>query len=204
LRYDPQSRGATLFEAFYQKLLERVFGERLFGLDIWKAFLTKTNLLGVYFQIFDEALLGSDESWFGPAGREAVFRQVLEEVLAIPPHDIKPWGRQRQITMHNLFFRGKLPNAVSQLFGIDYGPVALPGGRATIVQGQIFETHGRQTTFAPSYRAVSDLGTNEVHTALAGGPSGQILSGLYKTDISRWLRLEYKTLPMAIDRDPPR
>jgi len=197
LRYEPQSRGATLFEAFYHKLLHKVFGEGLLGPETWAALSGTTSLLGIYFQVFDEALLGTDESWFGSAGREAVFRQVLEDVLAIPEEQIEPWGRQREITMHNLFFGGKLPKIVSRLLGVDHGPITLPGGRATIIQGQIFWAHGRQTTFAPSYRSVSDLGTNEVHTALAGGPSGRILSGLYKADIDRWLQVEYKTIEIA-------
>jgi penicillin amidase len=119
-------------------------------------------------------------------------------VLSVPGDSVRPWGQQRQITMKNLFFGGKLPGLVSRLLGVDHGPIAVAGGRATIVQGQIFQTHGRQTTFAPSYRAVTDMGINEVHTILAGGPSGNflsgLLSGLYKTDIARWLNCEYKTI----------
>ena len=198
LRYDVQSRGAALFEAFYHALLREVFGRGLFGPDVWDAVVSTTNLLGSYFHVFDEALLADDEQWFGGRGRAAVFRQVLEHVLAVPGDSVRPWGEQRQVTMRNLFFGGKLPGLVSRLLGLDHGPIAVAGGRATIVQGQIFQTHGRQTTFAPSYRAVTDMGADEMHTVLAGGPSGNFLSGLfsglYKTDIARWLNCEYKTI----------
>jgi len=194
LCYDVKSRGATLFEAFYQALLQEVFGAGLFGLETWKAIVSTTNLLGAYFQIFDEALLASDESWFGERRRDAVFKTLLTEVLSIPEEKVAPWGAERQVVMHNLFFRGKLPRFISRLFGVDYGPFPLPGGRATIAQGQLFDTHGRHTTFAPSYRSVCDLGTDDMHTALAGGPSGRILSGLYTSDVARWLTFEYKTL----------
>jgi penicillin amidase len=194
LCYDIHSRGATLFEAFYQALLKEVFGKGLFGLETWQALVSTTNLLGAYFQVFDEALLSGDESWYGGRGRDALFQPLLTEVVAVPAETVRPWGEQRQVTMRNLFFGGKLPGLVNRLFGVDYGPFPLPGGRATIVQGQIFSTHGRNTTFAPSYRSVSDLGTDEVHTALAGGPSGRILSGLYTNDIARWLGFKYKTL----------
>jgi penicillin amidase len=194
LRYDPQSRGATLFEEFYQRLRADVFGKGLFGPQTWQPLVSTTNLLGTYFQVFDEALLSEDESWFGGRGRDAVFKALLAEVLAVPVSQIAPWGRQRQTTMRNIFFGGKLPGFVIRLFGVDYGPLALPGGRATIVQGQIFQAHGRLTCFAPSYRSVSDMGTDEVHTCLAGGPSGRILSGYYTTDIARWLGLGYKML----------
>jgi penicillin amidase len=194
LRYNVESRGASLFEAFYHALLRDVFGNGLFGLAVWDAMLSTTNLLGVYFQVFDEALLGPDDQWFAGRGRAAVFRHVLEDVLAVLEHGVRPWGEQRQIMMRNVFFGAKLPAFVSRLFGIDHGPIALAGGRATLVQGQIFQTHGRQTTFAPSYRSVTDMGTDEVHTALAGGPSGGFLSRHYKTDIARWLSFEYKTI----------
>jgi penicillin amidase len=194
LRYDTKSRGATLFEACYQRLLTEVFGKGLFGLETWQALLSTTNLMGTYFQVFDEALLTGDDSWFGTRGREAVFKAILAEMLAVPAGDVEPWGEQRQVTMQNLFFGGKLPRVASRLLGVDYGPFALSGGRATLVQGQIFKAHGRLTSFAPSYRSVSDMGSDEVHTCLAGGPSGRILSGLYTSDVARWLGFGYKTL----------
>lgn len=194
LRYDVESRGAALFEAFYHALLREVFGKGLFGLEVWDALVATTNLLGAYFQVFDEALLFGDEQWFAGRGRAAVFCQVLEDVLAVPGQSVRPWGEQRQITMRNLFFGGKLPEFVSRLLGVDHGPIALAGGRATLVQGQIFQTHGRQTTFSPSYRSVTDMGIDELHTVLAGGPSGRIFSGHYKTDIAHWIDFEYKTI----------
>jgi len=197
LRYDTRSRGATLFEALYRALLREVFGRGLFGLATWEAFVSSTNLVGVYFQVFDEALLGTDEIWFGGQHRCELFRRVAEQSLAMPVESVEPWGHERKVMMHNLFFGGKLPPLIGRLAGADYGPIELAGGRATIVQGQIFLTHGRLTSFAPSYRSVTDLGVDQVHTVLAGGPSGRMLSGLYTTDIKRWLNFEYKTLNCA-------
>ncbi len=194
LCYDRASRGATLFEAFYQTLLRKVFGEGLFGLAIWDAVVSSTNLLGAYFQVFDEALLGQDESWFPECGRNEVFRAVLEDVLSIPFDNVLPWGEMRHVMLRNILLGGKLPAFVSRILGVDYGPISVPGGRATICQGQIFRTHGRLTTFAPSYRSVTDLGRDEVFTSLAGGPSGRIFSGLYTTDLARWMKFDYKTL----------
>ena len=194
LCYDTASRGATLFEAVYQSLLRKVFGEGLFGLTIWDAVVSSTNLLGAYFQIFDEALLGEDESWFGARGRNELFRSVVDEALSTPLESVQPWGLTRRVIMKNLLLGGKLPAPVSRLLGVDHGPISIPGGRATICQGQIFRTHGRLTTFAPSCRTVTDLGSDEVHTVLAGGPSGRFFSSLYTIDLARWINFEYKTL----------
>jgi len=203
LRYDSRSHGATLFEAFYQKLLRRVFGAGLIGLEVWDLFARNTNLLGAYFQFFDEALLSDDDAWYAGRNRDDVFRELLEDVLAQPVEAIKRWGEQRRVLMQNIFFGGNLPRPISRLLRVDYGPIELPGGRGTIVQGQVFRTHGRLTSFAPSYRSVTDLGRDELHTVLAGGPSGTILSRLYTTDIHRWLNFEYKVLDCGDEATGP-
>jgi len=78
--------------------------------------------------------------------------------------------------------------------GFDYGPVALRGGRATIHQGQIYRSGGRQTSFAPSYRLVTELSEAAAHTCLAGGPSDRRFSRWYTSDLPRWRRYEYKRL----------
>ena len=100
--------------------------------------------------------------------------------------------------LHNILFAGKGPRLLVRLLGVDRGPISLQGNRATIVQGAIYRSHGRLTTFAPSYRYIADLHTDEAHTALAGGPSGRILSKWYAADLSRWLRWQYKTLSAGL------
>ena len=52
----------------------------------------------------------------------------------------------------------------------------------------------RETTFAPSYHLVTDLGTNEAWTNLPGGPSESWLSRWYKIDVPLWLEGRYKRL----------
>jgi len=125
-----------------------------------------------------------------------VLRQILGEVLThLDPYHVMPWGRRRQVTMHNIFFDGKLP----RILGFDHGPISLPGNRATVVQGGLFTAHGRTTTFAPSWRYITDMGANTVETVLAGGPSGSRFSKWYKTDVKRWLKGEYKRIDLGGD-----
>jgi penicillin amidase len=191
LRYETTSRGATLFEEVYQALLVEVFGKGLFGTDVWKVLTSSTAVIADYYHLFDNVLLGSDSTWFGDEGRDALFSRVLHEVLdEVDPAAIIPWGRRHQMMMTNIFFDGALPG----LLGFDHGPVELPGNRSTVVQGGIFTSHDRQTTFTPSWRFVTDLSEDRAQTALAGGPSGRRFSRWYKTDIGRWLRGEYKEL----------
>ncbi len=189
--YDVESRGATLFEAVYHEVLARVFGERLFGPDVWQALVDETAIIADYYHLFDAVLFGDDEFWWGDRGREAELREVFDDVLTDVDHfNLMPWGQRRGVDMVNIFFDGKLP----RFLGFDHGPIALPGCRATVVQGGLFTAHGRTTTFAPSWRFITDMGTDTVHTALAGGPSGRRFSKWYKTDIERWIAGSYKTI----------
>jgi penicillin amidase len=186
-RYDAASRGATAFERFYEGVLREVFGKGLFGEEAWDAIAGTSGIVVDFYHLFDAVLLGEDETWFGEEGRDALFRRVLAEVLIEP---VPTWGEVRQVTMTNLFFGGRLP----RFLGFDHGPFPLEGNRATVVQGAIYTAHGRTTTFTPSYRYLTDLGTDEAHTVLAGGPSDRRWSQWYRTDIERWLRYQYKTL----------
>ncbi len=191
-RYLKESRAACLFEEIYSHLLREVFGQGLFGAEAWRDEIAETGILVDYYHFFDRALLGDDPSWFGTLGREALLRMIIERVLSrFPsPDSVPTWGSKRQIMMTHLFFRGKLP----QFLGFDYGPIILEGNRATIVHGAIYKSMGRTTTFAPSYRFVTDLAETQAHTVLAGGPSDRRFSKWYTTDVSRWLNYEYKVL----------
>ena len=92
--------------------------------------------------------------------------------------------------MRHLLFGGKLP----PFLGFDRGPFPVVGGRATVVQGQVLNLAGRESSFCPSWRFVADLATDAAETALAGGPSDRRFSRWYATDVARWLAFERKTL----------
>jgi penicillin amidase len=190
-RYDPASRGATLFEEVYSTLLRRVFGEGLFGVEVWDALGEHTTILTDYYHLFDDALLSSDTSWWGPAGRETVLREVLEGALGrLDPRKVEPWGRRQRIIMENIFFGGRLP----RWLGFDRGPIPLPGNRATIVQGAAFTIHGHRSSFAPSWRFIADMGSKGAATCLSGGPSGTRFSRFYASEVDAWLSGKYKRL----------
>jgi len=195
LCYNADSRGATLFEAFYAEVLREVFGTQLFGADLWDALMGETALITTYFHLFDRILLDeNDEQWFGEEGRTQLFAQVAREVTSAPLEDVKTWGQERQVIMSNIMLDGALPQTLARWLGIHRGPIVLQGCRATVVQGAIYRSHGRLSTFVPSYRFVTDLGADESQTALAGGPSGRVWSKWYATDVERWLDFGYKTL----------
>jgi penicillin amidase len=191
LRYDRGSRAATLFEEVYLALLRKVFGEGLFGIAAWDEMVSSTTVFADYYHLFDAVLLDGDPSWFGNQGREALYAEVLHEVLGRDDVDSVPtWGEHRQMMMRHILFGGKLP----AWLGFDHGPIALEGNRSTVVQGQVFTAYGRSTTFGVSWRFITDMATDEVDTVLAGGPSGRRFSKWYRSEVDLWLEGRYKVL----------
>jgi penicillin amidase len=99
--------------------------------------------------------------------------------------------------MSHLLLGGKLP----AYLGFDRGPITILGNRATIHQGQIYRAGNRTTTFCPSFRMVTDLSTEEIHSNLAGGPSDRRFSKWYCSGLKDWIKGDYKTVRPA---DGPR
>ena len=81
---------------------------------------------------------------------------------------------------------------VGRAFGFHTREMAMPGCHATPFQGHLLRAARRETSFAPSYHFVTDLGTDEAWTNLPGGPSESRVSGYYKNDIPRWRSGTYK------------
>jgi penicillin amidase len=185
-RYDLDSYGATLFERFYRELIAEVFGSTC-GQGPIRHVLEETSVVVDFHANFDAILLDESSVWYAGERRDDVFRRVAERALAEPP---ERWGRTRRFVMRHLLFGGRLPGWL----GFDHGPVELSGGRATPHQGQIYRAHGRDTTFMPSYRLVTDLSEDAAHTALAGGPSDRRFSRWYKAGIDDCLAGRFKTL----------
>jgi penicillin amidase len=184
LRYDLESRGATLFERFYRALFAEVFGSAC-GAEVARFLLEETNTIADFYANFDAVLLDACSVWYGSAGRDAVWRKVAAATLGDPA---RPWGEERRVNVRHLLYGDRLPGWL----GFDRGPIALPGGRATVHQGQLYRAGGRETTFAPSYRIVTDFGENVAHTCLAGGPSDRRFSRWYASGLAGWLARRLK------------
>ena len=80
--------------------------------------------------------------------------------------------------------------------------MAMPGCHATLFQGHLLTTARRESTFAPSYHFVTDLGHDEAWTNLPGGPSESRFSPYYRNDIPRWQNGEYKRLAAFSQFEP--
>ncbi|MEW5723679.1 MAG: penicillin acylase family protein [Thermodesulfobacteriota bacterium] len=186
-RYEAESKGAMLFESVYRALLDTVFGDGGLGREVVAHVLSETGLFHDYYGNLDDILLEENSAWFGGRDRGDLFRQAIEEGLAV---EAVPYGSTRKITLNHLLFGGRFP----RFLGFDRGPLELPGSRATITQGQIFKSAGRLTTFSPSLRFMTDMGEARVYSMIAGGPSDRRFSRWYANDLGHWLNGVYKVL----------
>ena len=185
-RYEPASRGACLFECFYRALVRDVFG-RVCGTTVVDFIQGETAIVADFYANFDAVLLRAESVWYGDEGRDAAFRRIAAEALVGP---LETWGERQRVHIRHLLLGGRVPSWV----GFDGGPIALPGGRATIRQGQVYRSGGRETTFAPSVRLVTDFAEPAAHTSLAGGPSDRRFSRWYRSGLDAWLAGRLKTL----------
>jgi penicillin amidase len=189
--YDAASRGAALFEEFYQALLAEVVAPNV-GDAVFRHLVDETAIFPDFFEAFERVLLADESLWFRGRTRSELFLAAWEKAKAQPA---RAWGEKQTITMTHMLFGGKLP----AVLGFDKGPLPYAGGRGTVMQGQVFRSGGRVTSFGPSYRFVADMATEEAHTVLAGGTSDRRFSREYLSDFARWRAGDLKRLTPGKD-----
>ena len=188
LCYDTESTGAWLFERFYKILHQEVFGDKGFGRAAVDHLDRHTGIFNDFYVNFDRVLLSENSVWFNGKTREEIYAKTVEKALMAEAP--KKWGDDQKLMLTHILFDGKLP----RFLGFDRGPVTVIGNRATVHQGQIYESAGRKTSFAPSYRMVTDFSKDEIFTNMAGGPSDRRFSKWYCSDLTNWETGKYKRL----------
>ncbi len=183
--YPADSEGAYLFEQVYRELIRTVFG--VGECEVVDFLLDQTGIFTGFFHNFDRILLSKTSAWFRGEDRQSLYRGAVIRALNIPA---RPWKEHRELILKNLLLGGRLP----RIFGFDRGPIPIPGGRATPYQGVVYRSAGRELNFLPSFRTVTDFGSEASYTSMAGGPSDRRFSKWYCSDLKRWWRGEYKKL----------
>ena len=186
-KYDEASLGACIFENLYIEMLKVVFGDNGIGRDVVEHVMKETGMFNDYYGNFDNVLFREKSAWYADKTRTELLTFAIDEGLKM---EVKPYGETRKVLLVNLLFGSKFP----RFFGFDYGPISLPGNRATIPQGQIFKSADRITTFTPSFRFLTDMAINEVHTNMLGGVSDRRFSKLYTNDLKNWFKGVYKVM----------
>lgn len=189
--YDPNSREATLFHRLYIYVMIELLGTES-GIG-WRRMVYLSTRVGYSMMIVytaDRLLLDRTASPALNNDIERAIREAARKIMADPKADV-PWSEVNGFHFADRFFGGR---QVGRLLGFDSRRYPMPGNHATPFQGHVLQTATRESTFAPSYHFVTDLGTDEAWTNLPGGPSESRFSRWYKSDIGRWFSGEYKRL----------
>lgn len=186
-RYNEESKGAMLFEEVYLSILKVIFGDNGMGRKTIEYLLKETSIFNDYYGNFDNIIFRKRSAWYRTGSRDDLLRRAIDEGLNCRA---VPYGATRMIYFKHLLFADRIP----PLFGFDYGPISLPGNRATITQGQIFNAAGRTTTFSPSCRIITDMAHREMYTNTTGGNCDRRFSRWYSNNMNDWLNGSYKTI----------
>jgi penicillin amidase len=187
--YAADSSTAPVFQAFYRNLMFELLGNKK-GLG-WRRILYLCSRAGFSSMILtaaDRLLQKQDSWWWHGRDKAELIRSAAD---AVELGTIRYWSEMNNFHFANRFLGG---NRVGRLLGYNTRQHAMPGNHATPFQGHVFQTATRESTFAPSYHFVTDMGTNEAWTNLPGGPSESRFSKYYRSDIPLWLDGEYKRL----------
>jgi penicillin G amidase len=186
-RYTPSSTEATLFQHFYRYVVLQVFGnEQGIGWRRMFYLCTRMGFSTMVLTAIDRTLRKVTSSWWRGRSKKALVQRAAELAQQEP---VVPWSEFNTFHFVNRFFGG---GRAGRWLGFRSRPIAMPGCHATPFQGHLMTTATRETTFAPTYHFVTDLGRDEAWTNLPGGPSESRFSEWYKVDIPRWIAGQYK------------
>ena len=189
LRYDPESTAATRFQHLYRHVVLEIFGHEE-GIGWRRMFFlcTRMGYSSMVLTAIDDLLCQTDSLWWHERDKGELIRIAAERAAEDP---VVAWGELNSFHFSNRFFEG---SRVGRLLGFHSDRKAMPGCQATPFQGHLLATATRESSFAPSYHLVTDMGVDEAWTNLPGGASESRFSKWYRNDCHRWLTGEYKLL----------
>ncbi len=193
-RFTPESTEAVLFFRFYRRVLLEIFGqERGIGWQRMFYLATRIGYSAMVLTALDRMLPKVTSSWWRERSKREMIQRAADKAMAEPTQS---WSQVNTFHFVNRFFGGKRGkgSATGRLLGFASSATPMRGCHATLFQGHLKATATRESTFAPSYHFVTDMGTDVAWTNLPGGPSENRFSKWYQTDINRWLEGEYKRL----------
>jgi len=189
-----ESVAAALFHAWYWRLRERVLGAPLEALRPGLAArLFAVNHVPA--ALLDALLLGGEAKAL-PAPLPALLQETLEEAVGFLRSRMGPdkaawrWGRLHRLTLRHPLApaAGRLGRVLSGLFGLNRGPIEMPGDGMTVNMGAYMFSAPFEQVAGPSYRQVVDLGEpGGGGWVIPGGVSGDPASPHYGDQLEAWL-----------------
>lgn len=202
--YNVDSEAAFLFERFLEECYSQLIGP-VWGQKTFEELYNNSTLILDYSWLWDRILLEPNENdliWYrslninleGETVKELALNFLntclTETLKKYPTAKCRPWGEVNSFTFSHIL----LGKVAPRWLPFNQGPYPLKGNKATVHQGSLFKDRGRQSSFAPSWRMVTDLGQKAYYSVIPGGPSDRPFSKAYKSEITKWLQGQYKTV----------
>ena len=192
--YEPESTTAALFQQLYRNLMIELLGnEKGVGWMRMMYLCSRAGFSSMVMTAADRLWAKKESWWWHGRNKNELIRRAAERV------DVATavrWSAVNNFHFANRFFG---THRVGRLLGYNTRVCSMRGNHATPFQGHVFQTAKRESTFAPSYHFVTDLGSDTAWTNLPGGPSESRFSKFYRSDIPLWLDGEYKQLTPSAD-----
>ena len=197
------SRGAVLYEVFYEKLMESLFRDDM-GNELYDDFTRSSRLA---WNALDRAIERRDSSFLinEGTGRKDSFEDVVARALVSAVSLLKDrlgsaestwtWGRLHQVTFEHPFGKSRY---LERWFNI--GPSQVPGDGRTVLKQEFRHGNDFSVIVGPSMRQVVPLGFRTMaRSVITTGASGHFFERHYRDQSALWLA--GKTHPAWTDRE---
>jgi penicillin amidase len=185
------SRGALLYEVFYEKLIENVFLPHLGG-DLYDEFSRSSRLA---WNAMDRAIERGDSHFFlnEATGRKDSLEDLAARSLFSAMSFLKDrlgsvsstwtWGRLHQVTFEHPFGKKRY---LQRWFNI--GPSAVGGDGKTVFKEEFRHGTDFQVLVGPAMRQVVPLGfRKQARSVITTGASGHFFERHYRDQFTLWL-----------------
>jgi penicillin amidase len=197
------SRGALLYEVFYEKLIENVFRRHL-GDDLYEEFSGSSRLA---WNAMDRVIERGDSLFFVNAatGRKDSLEDLVARSLVSAMSYLKDrlggisatwaWGRLHQVTFDHPFGKKRTLQR-----WVNIGPNAVGGDGRTVFKEEFGHGMDFRVLVGPSMRQVVPLGFRpKARCVITTGASGHFFERHYRDQSALWLA--GKTHPAWTDRE---
>jgi penicillin amidase len=206
MRLDADSVGASIFNAWFARVAEAMFAERLGPTLYEEYFARKSWTTNWAYDAVRNIIETPQAFWVGGDGsdnageRDRLIGRALTVAIADLEGRLGPdmtewrWGR-----MHRVHFRHTIANAIPALDELlSAGPFEVGGGDDTVNRGVLHPSEGFADGAIASWRQIIDLSDFDASEGvITTGNSGNPASDHYADQAPMWAAGEYHPLPFS-------
>jgi penicillin G amidase len=206
MRLDVDSIGGSIFNAWFARVAEALFAERLGPQLFTEYYPRKAWTTNHAYDATRDILENPQSFWVGGDGtdnaaqRDRLLGQALTAAIGDLETRIGPdmnewrWGR-----LHQVHFRHLLANAIPPLNELfSSGPFEVGGGDDTVNRGVLHPSEGFADGAIASYRQIIDLGDLDASlSVITTGNSGNPASPHFADQSPMWATGEYHPMPFS-------